>query len=329
MSKLSIIVPVYNVGKYLPKCIESVLHQTYQDWELILVDDGSVDHTAAVCKEYRNRDSRIKYFYQDNSGVSAARNLGLLKATGDYITFIDGDDWIEDRMLQSMMAHTTRDEYDIIIGGYIDDEDGQCSLEFKGAPEQILNRESTKKNFFSHDLFMWTVYDKIFRKNILSHTVFDEQLAIGEDQLFIWEIIKRMDSAYYIPLYQYHYCHRNDGAIRSVFSEKNIGALQLQKRILDEIPSEEKYLKRLARTSYLGTCVGTFRKILHDCDDRDIEKIQWARDIQKIVRRKFYYMFFFMHMNVLSSRQRLGFLYVILPLRLCRALRKIVRKNYE
>lgn len=109
---ISIIVPIYNVEKYLPCCLDSILAQTYQNLEIILVDDGSPDGCGAICDAYASRDSRIKVVHQANGGVAAARNAGLDRATGDYIGFVDPDDWIEPTMYEVMMHHITKENCD-------------------------------------------------------------------------------------------------------------------------------------------------------------------------------------------------------------------------
>ena len=220
MPRISIIIPIYNVAPYLSRCIESILKQTYTDWELLLIDDGSQDDSAEVCRRYAVRDVRIRFFEQKNAGVSAARNRGLREACGDYVTFVDGDDWIEAPMLQEMISRTLDDTYEIVVGGYIDDTEGHCTLAFDNATEQPIDSAAMKKEFFTHNLFMWTACDKIFLRKILPENGFDEHLAIAEDQQFLWDVLRRVKRAYYVPLYQHHYCHRVNSAMMSRFTEK-------------------------------------------------------------------------------------------------------------
>ena len=114
---LSIIVPVYNVENYLPKCIESILAQTFRDFELILVDDGSPDCCPAICDEYAAKDSRIAVIHQQNTGVSVARNAGLDRARGKYIGFVDPDDWIAPEMYEEMIAYIEKSNADLAVCG--------------------------------------------------------------------------------------------------------------------------------------------------------------------------------------------------------------------
>lgn len=112
---ISVIVPIYNVEKYLPTCIESILNQTYKDLEVLLIDDGSTDNSGRICDEYAQRDSRCIAIHQSNKGVATVRNTGLNQATGDYITFIDSDDYIHPQMIEILYKSITIGNYDFSI----------------------------------------------------------------------------------------------------------------------------------------------------------------------------------------------------------------------
>ena len=116
---ISIIVPIYKVEEYLPRCIESILNQTYQDFELILVDDGSPDLSGDICDVYAETDPRIKVIHQENSGISDARNEGLSRAKGEYISFIDSDDWVHPEFLQQLLYTIEKYDADIAECGKI------------------------------------------------------------------------------------------------------------------------------------------------------------------------------------------------------------------
>ena len=115
---VSIIVPVYNTERFLNRCIDSVLAQTYSDWELLLVDDGSTDSSGSICDEYATQDSRIRVFHKENGGVSSARNLGLDYARGEWITFVDSDDYIAPDMIEKLYETQKRNNADITVCGY-------------------------------------------------------------------------------------------------------------------------------------------------------------------------------------------------------------------
>lgn len=182
--KISVIVPVYKVEKYLPRCVDSILSQSFTDFELILVDDGSPDNCGKICDEYAQKDSRVRVFHKSNGGVSSARNLGLDNAKGEWITFIDSDDYIHEMFLSTLYK---KHNVDLIVGsfqviGY--DEGWNGILE-----DSIYDEFSLKDNIVKISLMinLQTPWGKLFRHDIIctNHIVFDEKLHIGEDTLFV------------------------------------------------------------------------------------------------------------------------------------------------
>src|SRR5699024_7536935 len=119
MFKVSVIVPVYNSEKYLTQCIESLIEQTYDNIEIIIVNDGSTDNSGMICKDFEERDNRVKVFNIPNSGVSTARNIGIEKSKGDYITFVDSDDWVDRNMIEFAVEKITVDNSDIVMWSYL------------------------------------------------------------------------------------------------------------------------------------------------------------------------------------------------------------------
>ena len=115
---ITVIVPVCNVAKYLRRCLDSVISQTYQNLEIICVDDGSTDHSSEICEQYALKDERVKVFHQENQGVSAARNKGLDMVAGEYITFVDSDDYIQSDMLERLYSELSKSEASYVICGY-------------------------------------------------------------------------------------------------------------------------------------------------------------------------------------------------------------------
>ena len=116
--KITVIVPVYNVENYLNKCLDSILKQTYQNLEIIVVNDGSTDNSGTICQEYAQKDNRIVYIEKDNGGLSDARNAGLDRMTGSYVTFVDSDDWIEQDYVEVLYNKLTEYQADIAVGNY-------------------------------------------------------------------------------------------------------------------------------------------------------------------------------------------------------------------
>ncbi|WP_303010614.1 glycosyltransferase [uncultured Bacteroides sp.] len=201
---VSIIVPVYNVESYLPMCINSVLSQSFSDFELLLVDDGSNDQSGNICEWYAVQDDRIKVFHKTNGGVSSARNVGLAHAKGEWIAFLDADDRLTDNALSGKTV--TFDE-DLILFSYnIKDSNIMELIPLEevatASPEetkQVLSRYLDKG-------ILKTVWSKLFKKSVIGNLRFDERIIIGEDHLFVLEYLVRICSCRMVnvPFYIYN-----------------------------------------------------------------------------------------------------------------------------
>lgn len=193
-----IIVPVYKVEKFLPKCIESVLNQTYTDFELILVDDGSPDKSPEICDKYAELDKRVVVIHQKNAGVSAARNAGLENAKGEYIGFVDPDDWIAPKMYEQMIFAMEGSNADLAICGYdyYDedyhvDEQRRYKVRSNEVVDQreIMNRFSDMPPSIRHG-----VCNKLFKNNLLHTQRFINGLHSSEDVYFLNEYVQKIQS---------------------------------------------------------------------------------------------------------------------------------------
>lgn len=188
MPELSVIVPVYKVEPYLPKCVDSILMQTFRDFELILIDDGSPDNCGAICEQYAARDDRIKVIHQANAGVSAARNAGLNIASGDYIGFVDSDDWIEPEMYATMLAVAKEKQVDVVICGIqytdVDFVKQTPSLPTEGS---YTTEDLLRALFGMPNPLGGGVWNKLFARTTLETVRFRCGVALGEDGLFLYE----------------------------------------------------------------------------------------------------------------------------------------------
>lgn len=218
---LSIIVPVFNVANYLDKCLESICAQTYTDFELILVDDGSKDKSPLICDAYAKRDHRIRVIHKENGGVSSARNAGLDAALGQYVMFVDSDDWIECGLCKSLMRWI--DKVDFVVGGYtIVHRDRKEEIAFQNEtlkfPEQIEGKFDVLycNNFFN------TPFSKIYKRSILDKQQFDINVALGEDFLFNLEYLSKIKRIEVVETTGYYYNCLNEGAATKKLRENDI-----------------------------------------------------------------------------------------------------------
>lgn len=195
--KLSIIVPVYNVSKYLPCCIESVLNQSFSNFELLLIDDGSTDGSGAICDAYAQIDNRIRVFHKDNEGVSSARNLGLNHAVGEWVYFVDSDDEILPTGLQVLVDSISEDVDNVLVGYEKYSKDGQIVDAIEDRIVVTLSKEKSLLLLFSgHALYypylgylwLWLFRRRIIQENKLR---FETSIKIKEDTLFIVQYICR------------------------------------------------------------------------------------------------------------------------------------------
>jgi len=204
-SLISIIVPVYNVEKYLVTCLESLVNQTHQNIEVILVDDGSTDRSRIICEEYAGGDSRIHLFHQINSGVSSARNLGLAKANGDYVVFVDSDDYVFSNYVKTLYELLSNHNVDIAMVGMNYELENKTQVANKNIKYATSNRkdglimdsEETLNHIFEDDLYLGYVCNKMFRRDVivLHNMRFEESIKLWEDLLFCCQYITNIDRA--------------------------------------------------------------------------------------------------------------------------------------
>ena len=203
---VSVIVPIYNVEKYLKRCIDSILNQTYKNLEIILVDDGSPDKCPEICDEYAKSDKRIKVIHKQNAGVSAARNDGLAIAQGDLIGFVDPDDYIVSEMYECMVNSIETYSSDMVVCGYdYIDENGNVTRPYKVKSDEKL----TQKQFVSMQVDMpptvrHVVWNKLFRKSLFNGIRFPEKMHSSEDVYVLCSYVKKITGCVFIhkPLYK-------------------------------------------------------------------------------------------------------------------------------
>lgn len=204
---VSIIVPIYKVEKYLPKCIESLIKQTYRDIEIILVDDGSPDGCPQICDEYAAKDSRIIVIHQKNAGVSAARNAGLDIAKGEYIGFVDPDDWVAPKMYEKMLDAIRENQADMAICGYDYYSESGTVDEKRRYPvretEVISQKEVMRRFSDMPPTIRHVVFNKLFRNNLLLVGRFKIGLHSSEDVFFVNEYVQKIKSA--VVIHQPYY----------------------------------------------------------------------------------------------------------------------------
>lgn len=202
--RISVIIPVYNVSKYIRECLDSVINQTFDDWEGILIDDGSSDGSGSICDEYAARDHRFRVIHQENQGLVAARNRGLPTAKGDYIAWVDSDDIVHPQWLEAMLHISSTHDCDIAVVNYTGFRDTN-ELDFKPidvkAPVKISQGDAINQLY--HYKLSASVWNKLYNKRIIQDTTF--HIAKGEDWDFNLQMLLKVPYIYVsqTPLYYY------------------------------------------------------------------------------------------------------------------------------
>lgn len=258
--KISVIVPVYNTAQFLPRCLNSILDQTYNNLEIICVNDGSTDNSAGILKEYEKKDSRIKILAQKNQGLSGARNTGLKKATGDYITFVDSDDEIESKMIESLLDAIKSTNSDIAVCSFKETYSNNKTKSFLHINQRkIYTTISALKSMLKEENFNLTATMKLFAK----HTIENLEFPIGmlhEDVGFTYKAFMKAQKITFIPKDYYIY-HHHDNSIITKFNNHKFNLITLTDKMCDDIDSKYPKLKNVTNERRMRARFSILRQI--------------------------------------------------------------------
>lgn len=219
---ISVIVPIYNAEEYLSRCLDSICNQSFKDLEIILIDDGSTDSSLSICNDYMKKDSRIKVFSQKNSGVSSTRNVGIKQANGEYITFVDSDDFIENDMYECLLRNIKSNDYDVsscLMNEILINEKEKLR---QGNGEKIIlnNNDDIMKCYFGNFIMDVSLNNKLFKRKVINNIFLNERISINEDKLFIYYILKKSKKIIHENTYKYYYYKHNGSASTQKYSDK-------------------------------------------------------------------------------------------------------------
>ena len=242
---ISIIVPIYNTEKYLHQCLDSILNQTYTNFEVLLVNDGSTDSSGIICQEYVENDSRFRYFENNNGGVASARNLGLERSGGAYITFIDSDDWVEPNYLDVLYTALKENDTDVAISTYKRfAQDGVFYLRsYSREDDEFLNIGTRSRDSFLEilprlgelDHSFYSISSKLIKRKIIGNLLFDEQISYAEDLNFFFHLYLGVESVVYVRDYTYVYRTHDASTSQNINELKVLHELEIFKRMFQQI----------------------------------------------------------------------------------------------
>ncbi|HFI2437872.1 TPA: glycosyltransferase family 2 protein [Streptococcus suis] len=284
---ISIIVPVYNVENYLDECIQTVLAQTYSNWELLLINDGSTDSSGTICDDYAKGDERIRVVHKNNGGLSDARNAGINNCTGEYITFLDSDDGIREDFLETCLTTAIQHEVDIVIGHFfIWDENQQTFYYFVEqsqkdtieliSAQEALNRQVVWKNFNTAPFVV--AWGKVF-KATLFNTIRFPKGKVFEDEYTIHKALLKSDSVALINKEFYMYRRHGNSIMTSDFSlSKVLNNIEaLEERIVDLVLAKKD--TELVRQKLYNVLLHTKHELeVHQCSD----SLEYLRVLNKL-----------------------------------------------
>ena len=274
--KISVIVPVYNCEKYLEACVNSILTQTHTDLEVILVNDGSLDSSPKICDTFVEADARVQVIHQENRGVSAARNAGLALASGDLVSFIDGDDTLEPDMYQLLISYLEDPSVSIAHCGYKHVVGDEIRLVHDTKQIYEHNTEQALHCLVGQSLFVGSLWNKLYRKELLTGIRFREDLKINEDILFNFEAFRRAKRSVFADYAKYNYiAHMDSSACFVTPSEKQLqDSCTVNAYIYEELKNNPA-LSDDAGQRYLRSLCGYYRY----CVQHDRGKCQEITDL--------------------------------------------------
>lgn len=227
---ISVIVPVYNTETYVAKCLDSILAQTYENIQVVVVDDASQDGSGGICDAYEARDRRVKVLhFPVNRGLSAARNQGVREAAGQYAAFVDSDDYVEHDMLEKLYKNMAESGADVSICG-------TYGIRGDGVGAAVYTRGGAARCLARRAPFLWTAWGKLYLTDDVRRHPFSETAFCCEDLLFFYQLLKRAERISYVPQKLYHYVYRGDSLINGAIDEKRCTVLGVLDEICRDVP---------------------------------------------------------------------------------------------
>lgn len=244
---ISVVVPVYNVSAYLDRCVESLVSQTYQNLQILLVDDGSTDDSGKKCDEWATKDTRIEVVHKENGGLSDTRNCGIDNATGEYITFVDSDDYISEKMIVCLyeLLKENAAELSICEPEHIFKK-SQCNFS-KATKQLVFSKEQAITEMWYQSSFLPMACGKLYKKDLFD----DVRFTVGrrfEDIDIMHELFWRCERIAYSDARLYGYVHRENSITTGAFSEKDLDILKVADRILAFSADKSESIQKAAKS---------------------------------------------------------------------------------
>lgn len=283
MNTVTILIPAYNVASFLPKCLDSVLGQTYTDLQVVVMDDGSKDDTLAVANAYAAKDVRIETYHQENQGVAATRNHLLDHVKGDWVLFVDADDWIELDMVEYLVNLAQGHSADFVMCDRV--INGTELLREKPKVFE-LDQEHAIVDFLHHDYFIGSLCNKIIKSCLLNNERFHSEISYGEDALFCWGVLQNTQKVVVTSKQLYHYRMNEESISHQSFGEKKLTGHQTWTIISEDVKERWPQYTELV----LGTFARSDMYLLQQASMGGYPKDDNIKELQRSVRKNYRYL---------------------------------------
>lgn len=274
MSAISIIVPIFNVEKYLERCINSILNQSFKDFELILIDDGSTDNCPYICDKFSNIDKRIKVFHKKNGGLSDARNYGLSKSTSEYIVFIDSDDWISNIYLETLYNISQKNKCDIvecdIIKTNTETNDYEIDINQLSYNVEIYQPKEALKLLIKDSIFHQYVWNKLYKRNTINDIIFRKGKT-NEDEFWTYQIFGNANKIAKVDIPLYYYFERDNSIMRKKYNINRLDALDAKVERQEYISKNHPELSDLSQINLFESCIFQGQLSIKYLKNKDLE----------------------------------------------------------
>lgn len=263
--KVSIIVPAYNTEKYIDKCLESLINQTYKNIEIIVVNDGSTDNTKEIVENFAHSDDRINLFNIENGGVSNARNFAIRNSTGEFVVFVDSDDYISSKYVEILLSCAIKNNLDLVCCNFkrVSENKIQKRYKIKKVKPKIYDKiEYFKEVFTGNSLTFALTTSKLYKKELMNE--FIGNIVHGEDIIYNYYYMQKINTAGYINLKLYTYVTRKNSAVNSKFSKRRFNLMYKLIEIAKELHENKPELEKYIRTWLYFSCLESFYFMLRD-----------------------------------------------------------------
>lgn len=273
---ISVIVPIYNVEKYLDNCIESIVNQSYKNLEIILVNDGSTDNSYKICEKWQKKDPRIILISQDNGGAASAKNRGLDQAKGTFITFVDSDDFISSEMYLQMYSFLKDNDCDIVEVEYVRycNGDDTAIKQKDKVDKEIFNAKQALKLLMENNKIRQVVWNKIYKKDMIGDIRFPDGQYI-DDEYWTYKVIGNAKRIGYVKECYYYYRQHENSAIGREYNLRRLDAIPALEERICYFREQYSDLLGLAISTYLGTCLYHYQCLCFWGIDKNNKAKKW------------------------------------------------------